>query len=163
MDGKAGPKACKLLPGAPGGLLQPLGPELPLPYHQHWTRVVNPKSGWGQELKRETLGECLTLHRIFEDQRTPKASPGLKEGLPVRLGLRLLLVPQILRVTWVCFSREEVRSQVPMEVVGAGQGPRRNSPVLTPACAGVRACVRACVWVRVQHQGQHPTGWWERQ
>ena len=28
-----------------------------------------------------------------------------------------------------------------MEVVGGGQGPRRNSPVLTPACAGVSAYV----------------------
>ena len=99
-----------------------------------------PKSGWGQEVKYETLGECFTLHRICEDQRTPKASPGLKRGF---LAGWLLLVPQILRVTWVCLSRELVGVKCQWRC-GGRAGPRENSPVLTPARAGVRACVHVC-------------------
>ena len=88
-------------------------------------------------MKHETLGECFTLHRTFEDQRTPKASPGLKRGF---LAGWLLLVPQILRVTWVYLSRELVGVKCRWRC-GGRAGPREDSPVLTPH---VQACVRAC-------------------
>lgn len=154
MDGKAGPKVCKLLPGAPGGLLQLLGPELPLPYHEHWTKLVIPKSGCGQEVKHETLGECFTLHRILEDQRTPVASPRLKQGFPAGW---LLLVPQILRVTWVCLSRELVGVKCRWRWWGRA-GPKEKQPC-PDTCMRRCVCVHVCVLggvVHVQHQGQHP-------